>query len=226
VAPARFLCPIPDDTGGLEISQLSVIADAITTPYQALIRSKLESGNLAIVNGVGGIGIYMAQLVKNAGATVVAIDVDDRKLENASRMGADHVINAAGLSESDVKKEVRNLVKEHGLPGSEWKVFETSGTAAGQKNAFALLSFAGALGIVGFTMEKVNVRLSNIMAFDADVFGNWACKPEFYPKVVEEVVSGRINVRDNVEEHPLDSINDVFRLALEHKLERRVVLVP
>jgi 6-hydroxycyclohex-1-ene-1-carbonyl-CoA dehydrogenase len=64
------------------------------------------------------------------------------------------------------------------------------------------------------------------MAFDADVFGNWACKPEHYPKVVDEVLSGRINVRDNIEEHPLDSINDLMQLALEHRLERRAVLVP
>jgi 6-hydroxycyclohex-1-ene-1-carbonyl-CoA dehydrogenase len=226
VVPARFLCPIPENTGELKISELSVIADAITTPYQALVRSNLEPGELAIVNGVGGIGTYMVQLVKNAGATVVAIDIDEGKLENAKRMGADHTINCNGLSDSDVKKAVRALVKERGLPKAEWRVFETSGSGAGQRNAFALLSFAGTLAIVGFTMEKIDVRLSNIMAFDADVFGNWACKPEHYPKVVDEVLSGRINVRDNIEEHPLDSINDLMQLALEHRLERRAVLVP
>ncbi|MDH3215920.1 MAG: 6-hydroxycyclohex-1-ene-1-carbonyl-CoA dehydrogenase [Candidatus Krumholzibacteria bacterium] len=224
--PGRFLCEIPADTGDYKISELAVIADAITTPYQSMLRSGLGSGDLAIVNGVGGIGTYMLQVVKNAGAVVIAIDVDERKLENAGRLGADHTVNAKGLSDSEVKKTVRNLVKEHKLPGRGWKVFETSGSAAGQKNAFALLSFGGTLVMVGFTMEKVNVRLSNIMAFDADVLGNWACKPEHYPAVVGEVLSGRINVRDNIEEHPLDSVNDILELALQHKLERRVVLVP
>ncbi len=226
VVPARFLAPIPENTGGLKISQLSVVADAITTPYQAMKRANVRDGDLAIVTGVGGLGTYMVQMVKDAGATVIAIDVDDKKLENAKRMGADYTINAKELSDRDTKKTVRTLVKENGLPGLGWRVFEMSGTAAGQQSAFGLLSFAGTLAIVGFTMDKINIRLSNVMAFDADVFGNWACKPEYYPDVIDAVVSGRINVKDNIEEHPLDSINDIMQLALDHKLERRVVFVP
>jgi 6-hydroxycyclohex-1-ene-1-carbonyl-CoA dehydrogenase len=224
--PARFLCPVPADTGNLKLAQLSVIADAITTPYQALLRAGVEQGDLGIVVGVGGIGTYMLQHAKNAGATVIAIDVDETKLENARKMGAQHAINAKDFSDSELKKAVRALVKENKLPSYGWKVFETSGTASGQKNAFALLSFAGTLAIVGFTMDKVDVRLSNVMAFDADVFGNWACRPEYYPDVVAEVLSEKVNVRDNIEEYPLDSINDVIGLALKHKLERRPVLVP
>jgi 6-hydroxycyclohex-1-ene-1-carbonyl-CoA dehydrogenase len=224
--PGRFLCPVPEDTGGLPLSSLSVIADAITTPYQSMLRSRVQPGELAVVVGVGGIGTYMVQWAKYARAMTIALDVDDRKLENARRMGADYVLNINGLSESDIKKAIRSLVKEEGLPKYGWKVFETSGTAGGQTAAFSLLSFAGVILIVGFTMDKVNVRLSNVMAFDAEIIGNWACKPEHYADVVKEVLAGQINVRDNIEERPLDSINDVLELALEHKLERRVVFVP
>jgi 6-hydroxycyclohex-1-ene-1-carbonyl-CoA dehydrogenase len=226
VVPGRFLCPVPKDTGTLPLSSLSVIADAITTPYQSMLRSRVQPGELAVVVGVGGIGTYMVQWTRFAGATTIALDVDDRKLDNARQMGADHVLNIKGLSESDVKKAVRGLVKEQGLPKHGWKVFETSGTAGGQAAAFSLLSFAGVLLIVGFTMDKVNVRLSNLMAFDAEIIGNWACKPEHYADVVREVLAGHINIQDNIEQHPLDSINDVLELALEHKLERRVVFIP
>jgi 6-hydroxycyclohex-1-ene-1-carbonyl-CoA dehydrogenase len=210
----------------LSLAHLSVIADAITTPYQALRRARVERGDLGIVVGVGGIGTYMVQHLKNAGATIIAVDVDEKRLGNARKMGAHHSVNAGDMNDDEVKKTVRALAKEKGLPSSRWKVFETSGTASGQRNAFALLSFAGTLAIVGFTMDKIDVRLSNIMAFDADVFGNWACRPEYYPDVVAAVLSGDINVRDNIEEHPLDRINEVFDLAVKHKLERRPVLVP
>jgi len=130
------------------------------------------------------------------------------------------------MSAGEVKNAVRTLVKERGLPKHAWKVFETSGTAAGQETAFALLSFAGRMVVVGFTMDKVTIRLSNAMAFDAEVIGNWACKPEYYPEVVGEVIAGRIQVKPNIETHPLDSINEVFKMAAEHRLERRAVLVP
>jgi 6-hydroxycyclohex-1-ene-1-carbonyl-CoA dehydrogenase len=224
--PGRFLCLLPDDMGKFKVSQISVIADAVTTPYQSLLRSNLKKGDLAVVIGVGGIGIYMAQLAKDAGATVIAIDIDDAKLEKAVELGADFSINSKGMSEKDLRNKVRALVKDNKLPKHQWKIFETSGTTEGQSAAFSLLTFAGTLGIIGFTMDKASVRLSNIMAFDADVFGNWGCRPENYPAVVEKVLQGDINVLDNIEEHPLDSINEVVPLAFDHRLSKRVVFLP
>jgi len=226
VVPSRFLCELPQNLGEFKVSQLSVIADAVTTPYQSLMRSGLKADDLAIVIGAGGIGIYMVQHANAGGATVVAIDIEDKKLETAKKMGAKYVINASGLAERDIKTKIRELVKENKLPRYQWRVFETSGTAAGQNLAFSLLSFAGSLGVVGFTMDKLTIRLSNIMAFDADVFGNWGCRPAYYPAVVEQVLSGKINLLDNIEEKPLDSINEIIPLALDHKLEKRIIFVP
>jgi 6-hydroxycyclohex-1-ene-1-carbonyl-CoA dehydrogenase len=226
VVPGRYVCRVPDDLGPLGLHELSVIADAVATPYQALMRSGLAAGDTAVVIGVGGIGVYMVQVARSAGGRVIAVDIDDRKLETAKRMGAEHTISARGKNEGDIRKAVKAWVDAQRLPAWGWKVFETSGTAAGQLTAYSLLTFAGTLGVVGFTMERVNVRLSNVMAFDADVFGNWGCLPEYYPAIVREVVEGRINVRDNIEVHPLDSINEIVPLALEHRLERRAVFVP
>jgi 6-hydroxycyclohex-1-ene-1-carbonyl-CoA dehydrogenase len=224
--PGRFLCELPEDLGKFKVSQLSVIADAVTTPYQSLQRSNLKAGDLAVVIGVGGIGIYMVQLAKDAGATVIAIDIDDAKIENAKKMGADFVLNAKDLSEKDIKGNVRTISKESKLPRYGWKIFEMSGTAGGQNTAFSLLSFTGVVGIVGFTMDKVNIRLSNVMAFDADLFGNWGCKPEHYPAVAAKVLTGKINLLDNIEERPLDTINEVLPLAFEHKLAKRIIFMP
>jgi 6-hydroxycyclohex-1-ene-1-carbonyl-CoA dehydrogenase len=224
--PGRFLCTLEDNLGDFNLSNLAVIADAVTTPYQSLQRSKLQQGDLAVVIGVGGIGIYMAQLAKDAGATVIAIDIDDAKLDAAKKMGTDYTINASGLSDRDIKGKIKELVKENKLPKLQWKIFETSGTAAGQQVAFSLMSFASTVGIVGFTMDKVTVRLSNVMAFDADLFGNWGCKPEYYPAAVDKVLKGNINLKDNIEEHPLDSINEIMKLAFEHKLSKRVIFLP
>ena len=141
-------------------------------------------------------------------------------------MVAKYVINSRGLAERDIKENIRNLVKENKLPRYQWRVFETSGTAAGQGVAFSLLSFAGSLGVVGFTMDKLTVRLSNIMAFDADVFGNWGCRPAYYTAVVEQVLSGKINLLDTIEEKPLDLINEIIPMAFDHKLEKRIIFIP
>ena len=224
--PARFLCELPQELHDFNVSNLSVIADAITTPYQSLVRSNCKEGDLAVVIGAGGIGIYMVQLAASRGATVIALDIDGAKIERAKQLGASIGINVKEMNEKELKNTIRTFVKENKLPKFQWKIFETSGTAAGQTAAFSLLSFAGTVAIVGFTMDKVTVRLSNMMAFDADMFGNWGCKPEHYPAVVEKVLNKEINVLDTIEERPLDSINEVIELALQHKLEKRVVFIP
>ena len=224
--PAKFLCQLPDDLGEFELAQLSVVADAITTPYQSLIRSGMKKGDLAIVIGVGGVGLYMVQHAKNAGATVIALEIDEAKLRTAEQQGADFGICTRDMDEREIKAKIKDLVKEHNLPKNQWKVFENSGSAAGQSTAFSLLSYAGTVGIVGFTMDKVNVRLSNIMAFDADVFGNWGCRPVYYADVIKDVLSKKINVLDNVQLYPLSEINAVVTEALEHRLTKRAILAP
>lgn len=224
--PGRFLCSLDNDLKDFKLAHLAVIADAVTTPYQSLLRSNLQAHDLAVVIGVGGIGIYMVQLAHAQGAQVIAVDIDDGKLAKAQAQGANFVINAREKSERDIKNEIRSLVKTHKLPKLQWKIFETSGTASGQSTAFSLLSFAGAVGIVGFTMDKVTIRLSNIMAFDADLFGNWGCKPEYYPAVVDKVLNREINIHDNIEEHPLDAMPEIVPLALQHKIEKRVIFIP
>ena len=226
VVPARFLCELPNSLGDYKLSELSVIADAVTTPYQSLKRSALKSGELAIIFGVGGVGIYMVQHARAVGAKIIALDIDDAKLEAAKGQGADFVLNVKGLTEKDLKDTVRNLVKQNALPANQWKIFETSGSVIAQGMAFSLLTFAGSLAVVGFTMDKINVRLSNLMAFDAEVFGNWGCKPSYYPEVVKLVLENKIKVKPNIQEYPLTSINEVLELAFQHKLDRRAIFIP
>ncbi len=224
--PGRFLCEIPFDIGDFTLSDLSVIADAVSTPYQALVRSNLRKGDLAVVIGVGGLGIYLMQFAALKGASVIAVDIDNKKIERAKRFGAAFGINSAALDEKAVRETIRAFVKENHLPAYQWKIFETSGTAAGQSAAFSLLSFAGTIAIVGFTMDKVTIRLSNMMAFDADMFGNWGCKPEYYPEVVEAVLNKKINIIDTIEKTNLESINEILKSAAGNKLWKRIIFIP
>jgi 6-hydroxycyclohex-1-ene-1-carbonyl-CoA dehydrogenase len=126
----------------------------------------------------------------------------------------------------NLKKEMGAFAKSKGLPSREWVIFECSGTAAGQATAFGLLVHGATLGVVGFTMDKVEVRLSNLMAYHARALGNWGCPPELYPPALELVLDGKVKLAPFVERHPLDQINQVFADVHAHKLTRRAVLVP
>lgn len=227
VVPARFLAAVPDAAlADHSLAELAVIADAVTTPYQVIVKSELQSGDFAVVIGVGGIGTYTAQLAKIFGAVVLALDISQEQLDSLAAVDISHTLNTGGLDIKEIKKRVKVVCREVAAPPHGWKIYETSGTRAGQELAFALLGFAGTLSIVGFTMEKLEVRLSNLMAFDAQAIGTWGCKPELYPGAINLVAEGKLKLKPFTETFPMSRINDIFQQTLEHKLSRRSVLVP
>lgn len=230
--PAHGLCPVPplDDPASnpkrLPLAALAVIADAISTPYQAIERSGLARGDLAVFVGTGGVGGFGAQLAAARDAVVAAIDIDADRLELMSRHGATLTLNATELDFKSIRAAVRDLAKAHDIPSWRQRIFETSGTAGGQTTAFGLLGHGGYLSVIGFTQKKVEIRLSNLMAYDATAEGNWGCLPEHYPAIVELVLSGKVSLEPFIEFRPMSSINETFAEIHEGKLSRRVILTP
>ncbi len=229
VVPARGLCPVDEARlakAGLTLADVSVIADALTTPYQAVRRAGVAPGALAIVIGAGGVGGYCVQVASAFGAKVVAIDVDDRKLEMMKPYGAALTLNAKAHDAKALKGAVAAFARSAGLRATEWIVFECSGTAPGQTTAWSLLVHGATLCVVGFTMDRVELRLSNLMAFDARAIGNWGCPPELYPGALDLVLDGKVQVKPFVEPLPLDDINRVFEAVHSREISKRAVLVP
>ena len=229
VVPGRGLCEVDEARlakAGLTLAEVSIVADALTTPYQAVRRAGVTPGSLAIVVGVGGVGGYCVQVAQAFGATVVAIDVDDAKLAAVAAHGAALTLNSRALDGKAVKSAVSAFARERGLRSTEWFIFECSGTAPGQLTAYGLLVHGATLSVVGFTMDKVEVRLSNLMAFDARALGNWGCPPEYYPPALDLVLEGKVQIKPFVETHPLADINRVFAAVHHREIKKRAVMVP
>lgn len=230
VVPARGLCPVPVPVpsfdavigpNGLTLRHLAVIADAASTPFQAVRRAEVRPNDLVIVIGLGGVGGYAAQLAAIAGAHVVGIDVNDARL--AGTKGCERTFDARALQGKELKAAISAHAKEVGAPSTRWKIFECSGTAAGQGSAFGLLVHGATLAVVGFTMDTVTVRLSNLMAFDARAIGNWGCPPEWYPEIVGLALAGKLDVVGPTEVQPLSTLPAHFG---HHGSGRRVVFAP
>lgn len=224
--PSIDLCEIRN-RGDMPLAHLAVVADAATTPFQAAKRAQLDVGDNVIIIGVGGVGQYMVQEAKALGAgTVIAIDIVEERLHTMLSYGADFVINATGKSSRDVSQEVKGIRKQNGLPGFGWKIFEATGTKPGQETALSLLSFTGKLIIVGFGLQKVEYSISRLMAFDAEIIGTWGCLPEYYPQVLNMVLSGKIALSPFVQTRPMSTIQAAFEEAHTQSPDKRIVLTP
>jgi 6-hydroxycyclohex-1-ene-1-carbonyl-CoA dehydrogenase len=225
VVPARFLC----DLGRVDDSTLplyAVVADAVSTPYEAVRRSGLREGDLAIFVGAGGVGGFGVQIAAALGAQVVAIEPAPERRLLATRHGAGLALDPKALDGRGLRQAVRGFADGRGLPSDEWKVFETSGTTAGQEIAFGLMTRGSHLGVVGYTPEKVPLHLSRLMALDARAEGNWGCAPGRYPELLRLIERGAIALEPFVELRPMEQINQVLAEMIDHRLQCRAVLIP
>ena len=223
--PVRGLCPVKA-RAGYELAELSVVADAVTTPYQAIVRSGLKAGDLALVVGVGGVGTYCAQIAAALGARVVAIDVDGARLASIAPHGAGLGIDSSKTDFKSLKKQVQERARQWACTPHSWKIFECSGHPGGQETAYGLLTHAATLMLVGFTLAKTELRLSNVMAFDATIQGTWGCRPELYPAALELVTAGKITLKPFIERHPMSQGPAVLERVAKHEIGKRVILEP
>lgn len=224
--PSAPLVPADDLPDSIDPKTLGVVADAVSTAYQAVARSGLAAGDVAFVVGSGGVGGYVIQIARALGAKVVACDVSDDRLELMAEHGADERVNVKGREDRDIKKTLHGMAKKWGIPSLRHRIFECSGTAAGQGLAYALVARAATLMLVGYTFDKVTVRLSNLMAFDATVHGTWGCPVEAYAPVLDLMRAGKVTLQPFVELAPMSTLNDQLRAMAEHRLTHRMVLQP
>ncbi len=236
VLPGRFLCPVPGagkdpdaplgEAAGLTLRHLAVVADAVSTAYQAVERSGLRPGDLAVVVGLGGVGTFAAQVAAERGAAVVGLDVDARRREAAPKMGVELALDPREVSGKELRGRIASFARAKGASPTGWTILECSGTAAGQATAFGLLVHGATMMVVGFTLDTVTVRLSNLMAFDARALGNWGCAPELYPAILDLVLAGKIDVVSHAALRRLSEIGEALEEVRAHRADRRIVLVP
>ena len=92
VASAKYVVAVPHGIDPLDAAPLTC---AGVTTYKAVKVAKVGPSDVVAVFGVGGLGHMAVQYARIAGATVVAIDIHEDKLDMARKLGATHTINAA-----------------------------------------------------------------------------------------------------------------------------------
>jgi 2-desacetyl-2-hydroxyethyl bacteriochlorophyllide A dehydrogenase len=196
----------------------SIIADAITTPYHAVVnRGQVTPGDRVVVVGCGGVGLNVVQVAAAVGAQVVAVDLSEQKLEWATQLGAVAVVNASGSDRVD--KDVRRLTG-----GGAHVAFEVVGRAATQETALSSLRTGGRLVLVGYSPEKMSLNAGRVMFRELEVMGSLGCRPVDYPRVIELVRQGRIRLEPLVTHRfALDDIGEAFETLRSGEAIRAVV---
>lgn len=98
LADGDYVGVIPE---GVDLLEIAPILCAGVTVYKGLKMTEAKTGNWVAISGIGGLGHVAVQYAKTMGFNVVAIDVDDSKLDLAKELGADVAINALKVNVKD-----------------------------------------------------------------------------------------------------------------------------
>jgi alcohol dehydrogenase, propanol-preferring len=214
VPEARFLIPI----GDLDPVEAAPLTDAGITTYTAIKAAlpKIWPGSTAVVIGIGGLGLYAVQFLRQlTGARVVAVDSSEARLKLAREHGADDVV----ASGPDAAKQIRELSAGIGATF----VLDCVGVTATLNTGVAALSLRGRLAMIGagggsipFDFFKVPPGAELVTSLNG---GSIALL-----EVVDLAALGRIKIL--VDRYPLSAATQAYDDFEHGRLVGRAVLMP
>jgi propanol-preferring alcohol dehydrogenase len=213
IAPARFVGRLPR---GADLFGLAPILCAGVTTYRGLKRTEARPGQWLTVIGIGGLGHIAVQYARAMGLRVAAVDVDDKKLRLAKRLGAELAFNAA---KADIAPELKKRT------GGSHAAIVTAVSPRAFEQAAGLLRPGGTcvyIGVPGGTGDRIRNSISAIVGGELTIRGSNIGTREDLAEAIAFAANGLVTAR--IEREPLGRVNQVLARMRQGRILGRVVL--
>lgn len=165
-SPTKNLLKLPENVGYTDAATTDPCANAM----HALLLANPKKGDVLCVFGSGPIGLYAIACSRQFGIEkVIAIDIDDRKLEVAKQYGADHVINSVKI---DPVEEVKAITSGYYAD----LVIDFTGAPQAQLQGFDCVSKLGKFVVVGISHKGLPLeayQVDKLMRGQVCIMGSW-----------------------------------------------------
>ena len=214
----------------------AIIGCAVMTGAGAVLHSaEVKQGQSVAVWGVGGVGLSAIAAARAAGANpIIAVDLEDEKLEMAKRFGATHGVNART---GDAVEGVRKLTpgdRPADLGGADFafdcigRVIATQQAIAAVRRGHTAATRGGSAYLVGVPTEPVLVDSTDLLIGEKKFIGSLggSCIPEEdFPLFVDWYSSGKLDLDSLVTaRYPIDEINQACADLAAGKIAGRAIL--
>src|SRR3954452_9663712 len=198
---ARHVVRVPDSVSSADASPLTC---AGVTTYKAVKDSGARSSSLVAVFGTGGLGHLAVQYARIAGASVIAVDINNARLESARAVGAEHLINPR---EQDPIAAIQRL-------GGADAAISTAVSPKAFEQAFRSLARGGKLVCVGLPADNhLEIPIFETVLGGLDTHGPIAGPRHDLEEVFE--LHRRGLTRLEYEERPLADVNTAIEQVLD-----------
>jgi Zn-dependent alcohol dehydrogenase len=220
VVPANGLTSLPKS---LPYTESAILGCAVFTAYGAMAHAaKIRAGDSIAVIGIGGVGSSCLQIARAFGASdIIAVDVNDEKLQNAKNFGATHTVNAI---KEDAVERIREITGGMGVDvavealGKPQTFLQcTQSVKDGGKAVMIGLSQAGAVG---------EIDINRLVRRKIQVIGSYGGRArQDLPKVVKLAESGIFNLKDAVsKKYTFEQADEAFNDLNQGKIVSRAVV--
>jgi L-iditol 2-dehydrogenase len=183
--PAHIVYRLPDSFP----YEYAATIEAVSIGVHAVNITPVKLGDTGLVMGTGMIGLLTIQALKLAGCSrIIAVDLEDHKLEMAKKLGAEIALNP---KRDDVASAVRDYTEGRGADVA----LEAVGATAPIQTALAALKKGGALTLIGNVSPKIELPLQVVVSRQIRVMGSCASCGEF-PECIDLMARGAIRVAE------------------------------
>jgi alcohol dehydrogenase, propanol-preferring len=209
VASAKYVVPVPDGISSIDAAPLSC---AGVTTYKALKIARIKPTEHVGVFGIGGLGHLAVQYARIMGGTVVAVDIEQAKLDLAGELGAEHLVNAATSDPVAAIQAMGGLDVAVVLAASP-RVFE---------QAFSSLRRGGRLVCVALPAEAtMSISIFETVIKGISILGSIVGTRQDLVEVFALHAAGKTRVIAEV--RSLDDVNSAIAEVLSGKIPARLV---
>lgn len=217
-------CTVIDDVPDEANAAVGLLGCGVMAGIGAAINTgEVKRGESVAVIGAGGVGTAAIAGAKLAGATtIIAVDIDPRKLEKAQELGATHTVNS---QEKDAVEAIRELTGGFGAD----LVIDAVGIPATYKQAFYARDLAGRVVLVGVPDPslKLELPLQDLFSRGGSLKSSWYgdCLPSRdFPMLVDLYQQGKLDLDAFVTERiTLDKVQEGFDTMNRGDVLRSVV---
>lgn len=184
-APVEKLYP-----ARLNLKELCLV-EPLTVGFHAVARARVAKNDAVAIFGCGGVGLGAVAAAAFRGATTIAVDIDDAKLETAKLAGAAHAIHS---QRQDVKAALAELTG--GLGPNV--VIEAVGMPETFRAAVEVVAFTGRVVYIGYAKEPVCYETKLFVQKELDIMGTRNAQPEDFRNVIAMLEQGLFPVESTV----------------------------
>ncbi|APH54217.1 Alcohol dehydrogenase [Granulibacter bethesdensis] len=210
VADPNFVGHLPENVSFVDIAP---ILCAGVTVYKGLKVTDTKPGDWVVISGIGGLGHLAVQYAKAMGLNVIAVDIDDAKLDLAKRLGASLAVNAKKADPvAFVKKEAR------GVQG----VLVTAVSPKAFEQALHMVDRGGTVSLNGLPPGDFPLSIFDTVLNGTTVRGSIVGTRLDLQEALDFAGDGKVKATISTER--LENINDIFARMHEGDIQGRVVI--